>query len=57
VFRLSSGPGSFRIYSWRELNGDSFRNIEFMKHYDDRGVPVKLEKGSSASIDLVILDN
>jgi hypothetical protein len=45
-------PGSYKLFAWPELEGAAYRNAEFMKEYEDRGKPVKVEKGGRASVDL-----
>jgi hypothetical protein len=55
-FELKCAPGGYRLFSWMELEGAAFRNSEFMKEYDARGVPVRLEKGGRLGIQLVVLD-
>jgi hypothetical protein len=46
-------PGSYRLFAWTELEGAAYRNPEFMKEFDERGTPVRIEKGQRLSMDLL----
>lgn len=48
-------PGSYKLFAWVELEGAAYRNAEFMKNFEERGTPAKIEKGSRVSIDLTAL--
>jgi len=45
-------PGSYKLFAWPELEGLAYRNAEFMKEFEDRGKPVKVEKGVRLAVDL-----
>src|SRR4030095_2746107 len=36
-------PGSYHVFAWTDLEGAAYRNAEFMKDFDDKGQPVKIE--------------
>jgi len=46
-------PGSYKLFAWPEVEGTAYRNAHFMKEYEERGKPVKIEKRDRVSIDLV----
>jgi len=53
-FELSSiAPGSYQIYSWRELEGAAYRNAEFMKRFEGRGRLITVGKRQKLEIRLV----
>jgi hypothetical protein len=45
-------PGSYRLFAWTELEGAAYRNPEFMKEFEERGMPVRIEKGQRLSMDI-----
>lgn len=49
-------PGAYRLFSWSELEGAAYRNAEFMKKFEERGKPVRMEKGGKVFLDVKILD-
>jgi hypothetical protein len=44
-------PGSYKLFAWPELEGAAYRNAEFMKEFEERGKPVKIEKGPQLTVD------
>jgi hypothetical protein len=38
-------PGTYRLFAWTELEGAAYRNAEFMKEFEDKGMPITFEKG------------
>jgi hypothetical protein len=46
--------GNFRLYAWRELEGAAYRNAEFMKDYDAKGIPVHISKDNPVVQNLTI---
>ena len=49
-FAFQGTPGAYRAYSWFELEGAAYRNAEFMKRYDGKGFPVRLQPGDNPAI-------
>jgi hypothetical protein len=49
-------PGTYRLFAWSSLDGAGYRNAEFMKVYQERGTPVRIEKDEQVSIDLQVLN-
>lgn len=54
-YELETGPGAYHLYAWTEMDGSAYRNAEFMKPYDQFGVPLQVEKSGKIAIDLVTL--
>jgi hypothetical protein len=46
-------PGAYKLFAWAELEGAGYRNADFMKEFDARGQPAKVEIESKVSIDLI----
>jgi hypothetical protein len=56
-FTISSiPPGSYRLFAWSKLNGAAYKNADFMKQYEARGVPVVIEKNGRSRIEGTVLD-
>jgi protocatechuate 3,4-dioxygenase beta subunit len=49
-------PGSYRLFAWSELEGSAYRNAEFLKKFEVRGKPIRIEKGGHPSMDLKLVD-
>jgi len=45
-------PGNYHIVAWLDLEGAAYRNSEFMKMYEDGGIPVKFDKESQITQDI-----
>jgi hypothetical protein len=45
-------PGNYHLFAWPDLPGAAYRNVEFMKKYDDSGVPLTINKDSHISHDV-----
>jgi hypothetical protein len=49
-------PGNYRVFAWSDLPGDAFRNAEFLESYEEKGLPVHIERGSRNTADVKVLD-
>jgi hypothetical protein len=49
-------PGVYHLFAWPDLPGFAYRNAEFMKKYENRGIPVRIDSVKSLSIDLTALE-
>jgi hypothetical protein len=38
-------PGSYHLFAWTELEGAAYRNADFMKDFEGKGVPIKVVEG------------
>jgi hypothetical protein len=38
-------PGAYHVFAWTELDGDAYKNADFMKPYAEQGTPVKVGSG------------
>lgn len=45
-------PGEYRLYAWKELEGAGYRNEEFMKDFEDRGIPVTVGDSESVTVNV-----
>lgn len=46
-------PGAYKLFAWTELEGAAYRNSEFMKEFEERGIPLTIGKGARETVDLV----
>jgi hypothetical protein len=49
-------PGTYRIFAWTDLPGPAYRSPEFLKKYDARGTPLKIENATTVSVNLIAMD-
>jgi 5-hydroxyisourate hydrolase-like protein (transthyretin family) len=49
-------PGTYRVFAWTDLPGPAYRNPEFLKKYEARGTPLKIENAATVSVNLIALD-
>jgi len=49
-------PGSYKLFAWPELDGFAYRNAEFMKEFEDLGLPIKLGPGNREMVDFAALE-
>jgi hypothetical protein len=52
----SIAPGDYHLFAWRKLEGETFRNPQFMDQYAERGTPVRVRQGETLAADLVVID-
>jgi hypothetical protein len=50
------GPGAYRVFTWADLPGPAYRNSEFLKKYEGKGLPLKIENSTAVSINLTALE-
>jgi hypothetical protein len=48
-------PGAYRLYAWTELDGAAYRNADFMKNYDARGVAVDVSQGAHITVPIRVI--
>ena len=45
-------PGEYKAYAWSDAPATAFRNAEFIKTFEGKGTPVRLEKNGKVSVEL-----
>jgi hypothetical protein len=48
-------PGNYHLFAWSNLEGAAYRNVEFMKEFNDLGTPVQID-GPHEAINITILN-
>jgi hypothetical protein len=52
-YRLGGiAPGSYQLFAWTELEGAAYRNPDFIKEFEGKGIPVKVEHGSRGTLNI-----
>jgi hypothetical protein len=44
------------VFAWTNLSGPAYRNPEFLKKYEASGTPIKIEKATPVSLNLIALE-
>jgi hypothetical protein len=45
-------PGSYKVFAWSEIPGAAYLDVEFMKAFEDRGMPLTVGKSPLEALDL-----
>ena len=48
-------PGEYHAYAWTDAPATAFRNAEFMKVFEGKGTPVRLEQNGKITAELKVL--
>jgi protocatechuate 3,4-dioxygenase beta subunit len=48
-------PGDYKVFAWDDVPGDAWQDADFMRAYEDRGKPVHITEGGSASVELQLI--
>ena len=48
-------PGTYTLFAWEHLEGDEYRDADFLKLFEGHGVEVKVEKSSHQTVPLKIV--
>jgi len=55
-FNLSAlAPGEYKLFSWESIPAGAEMNAEFIKQFEERGVPVKVEAGAQLKTQLPLI--
>jgi hypothetical protein len=48
-------PGAYKLFAWETIPIGAEMNAEFMKDYDERGIPVTIEPGTQLMVEIPVL--
>lgn len=48
-------PGAYTLFAWEHLEGDEYRDADFLKSFEGRAVEAKVEKSSHQTVPLKVL--
>jgi hypothetical protein len=51
-----ASAGNYRLYAWFALDGQAYRNAEFLRKYQNEGSTVQIDKGGFLIRDVKVLD-
>jgi hypothetical protein len=43
-------PGSYRLFAWEELEANAYLNSDYLRNYEDLGVPVNIASGDNPPV-------
>jgi len=49
-------PGPYKLYAWSDIETGVYNDPDFLKRFDARAVPVRIEKTGRFSVELTVLD-
>ncbi len=50
-------PGEYKLFAWEEVEVGAYQDSEFLRSYEDRGKPVRLEERSRLSVQLELISS
>jgi hypothetical protein len=55
-FRLDRlPPGDYRVFAWEEVSDGAWQDPDFMRPYEDRGVPIHITEGRTERVALIAI--
>jgi hypothetical protein len=45
-------PGDYKLFAWESIEPNAYLNIDYLRPYEDSGIPVHLEPNGTASVPL-----
>jgi hypothetical protein len=43
-------PGSYKLFAWEELEPNAYLNSEYLRLYEQMGIPVTITSGDNAAV-------
>jgi len=48
-------PGDYRVFAWEDVETGAWTDPDFIRRFEDRGKPVRINEGSSSNIELRLI--
>lgn len=48
-------PGSYKVFSWENIENEEYKDPDFMKQYEDQGQSVEVKQNSQQSVQLQVI--
>jgi hypothetical protein len=48
-------PGDYKLFAWEELEGESFKDPDFLKTFESRGKPVRVREREQQAVQLELI--
>jgi hypothetical protein len=45
-------PGDYKVFAWEDVETGAWQNPDFLRQFEDRGKPVRINEGGTANIEL-----
>jgi hypothetical protein len=49
-------PGNYKLFAWESIDRGAWQDPEFMRAFETRGVPVRIEEGVRASVNVRMIE-
>jgi hypothetical protein len=48
-------PGDYRVFAWEEVETGAWQDPDFIRQFEDRGRPIRIDEGGSSNIELRLI--
>jgi len=48
-------PGSYKLFAWEEIPSGAYQDPVYLRRFEDRGRPVRVEKSASTTVDVRVI--
>jgi hypothetical protein len=48
-------PGDYRAFSWEDVENGAWQDPDFIRQFEDRGKPIRINEGGTTNIELRII--
>ena len=48
-------PGDYRVFAWEDIEAGAWQDPEFVRQFEDRGRPVRINEGGTSNIELRVI--
>jgi hypothetical protein len=55
VSLIALAPGAYKLFAWESIPSGAELNAEFMREYEDRGIPVTIEAGAQLKVQIPLI--
>jgi hypothetical protein len=55
VTLIALAPGAYKLFAWENIPNGAELNADFMKEFEDRGIPVTIAAGAQLKVQLPLI--
>ena len=48
-------PGDYKIFAWADVDRDAWFDPEFMREFENRGMPIHITEGNQTDVSLTVI--
>ena len=48
-------PGDYKVFAWEDVETGAWQDPDYIRQFEDRGKPVRINEGSTSSIELRVI--